>query len=237
MLTANILWANFFTGSMLSILRKAVIAPRIVKGSHYERFVNFSTNTTPWNKDSRVMFAVIDYAHDRQQESAFLSIHGYTATEESAVKYAKEMLASKNEGCVVTANTDEHERMVYIQEYPNSKTLHEFIAVEFDVCNDEDCSRICNNTIRIEKTVKDKSKITIGHVLRAHDIQESDVIAAFDANEIIGSNYSRFKELLVFLLQNDCGTIRRVLNNHGRPVTDEVVAVVEMRELWGMPAL
>lgn len=227
------LWTHF---SMLSLLRKAVIAPRTVKGSHYERFVNYSTSACLWNKDSRVMFAVIDYAHQRQDDSVFLSVHGYAATEESAVKYAKKTLASLSEGCVVIPIDDEHnERSVYFQEHPNSKVLHEFIAVEFDICTDEDCSRICKNIIRNENSVKNKSQITIGHVLRAYDVQESDVSEAFDANEIIGSNYSRFKEFLHFLLKNDSGTIRSVLLNHGRPVSDDVVAVVEMRELPDEP--
>ena len=220
---------------MLSLLRKAVIAPRTVKGSHYERFVNYSTSASLWNKDSSVMFAVIDYAHQRQDDSLFLSVHGYAATEESAVKYAKDTLASLNEGCVVIPIDEHSERNVYFQERPNFKVLHEFTAVEFDICTDEDCSRICRSIIRNEKSVKNKSQITIGHVLRAHDVQESDESAAFDANEIIGSNYSRFKELLHFLLKNDYGTIRNVLNNHGRPVSDDIVAVVEMRELPDEP--
>ncbi len=102
--------------------------------------------------------------------------------------------------------------------------------MRYSACTDKDCEQFCESIIQEEKSLE-KSQITVGHILMAYDVQESDVSAKFDAQEIIGGNFSRFKELLDFLLKNKCGVARENLEHHVREVTSDVFAVVEMGEL------
>lgn len=175
------------------------------------------------------MFAVIAYTNYRKEVS--IRVHGYATTEELAVEYAKQAVAAENEGFEVESNNEAYECYVCVKDLPNSKVIHEFIGVKYLDCTDDECSKFCESVLQDEESLEDKSQITVGHILNAYDVDEKIVGTVFDKQEIIGGNFSRFKELLNFLLRKDRGVVRDILSNYIYEVTCDVFAVVEMGEL------
>ena len=174
------------------------------------------------------MFAVIAYINYRKEVS--IKVHGYATTEESAREYVKQAISAENKGFDVEPNNEQYECYVWIKDLPNSRVICEFVGVRYSACTDEDCEQFCESIMQDEESL-DKSQITVGHVLENYDVQKEEVGAMFDVQEVIGGNFSRFKELLDFLLKNKCGVARENLEHHVCEVTSDVFAVVEMGEL------